>query len=251
MMSVLIGLVLSLVLATVGCATDEGERASGTSNLDNGGMAGSVGTGDFGNSTTANVPPPPTGAVVTEGSGNGCKAGHYLGQLWGTYVSPAAVGFTPDGVPVSTDPMALDAAVLNSLFPPAGGSSPGFEFWLHTSDEAVEVVCEPDDEFCIGADFKVEGGIAKGVANGLFPFQMEINGSLNCGAGEFHGLVENGWYEVAGIRFMYEGTIDASYDKDMAAFFDGTWIVAEPADPTAGGEGEWYTALVDDVPPSH
>lgn len=224
-----------LILAAFGCKEgNEGRDTSSRTGLDDG-AAGSGG-GDFGNPDPA-LPPPPSGAVIQEGGG--CKSGHYLGQLEGTYLSSVAFGMA---VPISTDPTAVDAAILTMLFPPADGVSPGFEFWLEASDETEP--CAGDQEFCF--DFKVEGGTAKGVANGLFPFEMELNGDLDCDQGKFQGLLENGWYEVAGLRFMYEGTIEADYDASMSAFFNGTWEVTEPADPMAGGDGTWWTAFVDD-----
>lgn len=233
------GLGLALTLS-FGCAADEMEDRGSESNLS--GTAGTpAGPSEFGNSVGFVPPPPSTNLSVT---GGGCKAGHYVGQLDGLYISPAAVGWTPTGVPISTNPDNIDAALLNMLFPPADGVGPGFEFWLEASEEVAP--CGGDQEFCF--DFKVEGGAAKGVANGLFPFSMELNGDLDCNQGHFEGLIENGMYEVAGIPFFFEGTITASYAADKAEFFDGEWVVTEPADPTAGGEGTWYTAWVEDTP---
>jgi len=235
---------LCFALSIVGCAADE-EAQRGSRESLSGGSAGSGAATDFGNSTGFVPPPPSTGAMVT---GGGCKAGHYVGQLEGTYISPAAVGFTPQGVPISTDPNNIDAAVLNMLFPPAGGVGPGFEFWLEASEEVVECEPVPGEEFTFCPDFKVEGGKAKGVANGLFPFEMDLKGQLDCDQGNFQGLIENGHYEVAGIPFYFEGTIEASYDAANSQFFDGKWDVTEPADPSAGGNGTWYTGWVDDMP---
>lgn len=229
--------VLGVLLAATGCATDAEPGRVGRSDGSAGdGALTGVGSEAFGNS--AYVPPPVTGGAVVPGGD--CTAGHYLGQLEGLYESPAAVGFTPGGIPISTDPKFISTDILNTLFPPMGGISPGFEFWLNASEDTAP--CEIGQEFCF--DYLVEGGKARGVANGLFPFEMDINGQLDCDAGNFEGQLENGWYDVAGIRFHYEGTLRGSYDAAQSAFFDGTWVATEPADPSAGGEGTWYTALV-------
>ena len=235
-------LLCMICVIAIGCATDEeGARGDRDDGLGGGAAgAGGFGNADFGNSDDF-VPSAPSGALQPGGDST-CKAGHYVGQLMGVYLSPAAMGFTPSGVPVSTDPNNIDAAVINSLFPPADGVSPGFEFWLEASDDAAP--CSGDEEFCF--DFKVEGGKAKGVANGLFPFEMDLTGDLDCGQGRFVGIIENGWYSVAGIVYEFEGTIEGSYDESRAAFFDGVWEVHEPADPTAGGDGTWYTAWTQD-----
>lgn len=225
-----------LALTTAHCATD-GEHSRATERELAQGQAGSgAGADDFGNSDNP-VPPPPVGTVIVGGD---CKPGHYLGQLEGMYESGAAFGFTPGGIPISTDPKFISTDVLNALFPPMGGVSPGFEFWLNATGDTAP--CEVGEEFCF--DYVVEGGKARGVANGLFPFEMDINGQLDCSGGTFQGLLENGWYDVAGIRFFYEGTIESAYDSNQSAFFDGTWEVSEPADPNAGGTGTWYTAYV-------
>lgn len=237
MISTMVALVLALV--SIGCATPPEQSRTREGLAGDDGTAGAPGSDAFDNANF--VPPPPTNASIVPG-GN-CKAGHYLGQLEGLYVSPAAVGFTPGGVPISTDPKFIATDILNTLFPPMGGVSPGFEFWLNAAEDYSP--CEEGQEFCF--DYQVEGGKARGVADGLFPFELEINGQLDCDQGKFQGLVENGWYEVAGIRFFYEGTIEGSYDAAQAAFFDGKWKVHEPADPTAGGEGTWYTAYVEEM----
>lgn len=165
-------------------------------------------------------------------SGGGCKAGHYVGRLGGLYMSPAAFEF----------PVPIETVDLPDL---AGGPDvPGFEFWLESDEEMVECESIPGEEFMFCPDFKVEGGIAQGWANGVFPFRMEINGELDCELGRFMGLLENGTYSVFGTDYFYEGTIDASYDAANTAFFDGTWAVSEPMGINAGGAGDWGAGLV-------
>jgi len=115
----------------------------------------------------------------------------------------------------------------------------------------VPVECSADDEFCFEefeqtADFTINGGTARGLSNGMYPFEFEIRGALDCATGEFHALIENGWYDVYMVRYFFDGTMDASYDATSSEFFDGTWASSEPADRQLGGSGTWYTVWTAD-----
>jgi len=246
----------------MGCSTD----ASDDSNRGNGsrsdGSAGNGGGGEdldqsFGNSVGF-VPPPPSMAL--EIAGGDCKPGHYVGQLDGMYTSPAAFGlpvtittdrsmapagfFDPGawGIPgLGPAPMAMEMP-MDMLEEEA----PGFEFWLEASEEVVDCEPVPGEEFTFCPDFKVEGGKARGIANNEYPFEMDLTGELDCAAGKFQGVLENGWYEVAGVIYNYTGTIEGDYDSVNSEFFNGVWTVAEDVDPNFGGTGTWYTAWVMD-----
>lgn len=228
-------LVLCMGLLGLGCATDDAKDDSrGGGNLGDGtaGNTGSTDGQDFGNSTAPQAPPPAANASI---SGGGCEAGHYVGSFTGTYLSPAAFELFP--VPIE----AVDLVDLTGQNPPL----PGFEFWLESAGEGM-AECSAEDEFCF--DFQVKGGIVRGQANGLFPFEVELVGDLDCSQGIFKGTLQNGWYDAFGVKYEFEGWMDSSYDSTNTQFFDGTWAVTEPAGMMAGGDGTWYAGWVMDPP---
>jgi len=236
----------AIALVLMGC-TEDAEDGRGRQTAAIGGSAGTVmigsTSGGFDNTegNTESFAPPDAGAdlAVRDDTGD-CKIGHYEGAAEGIYSSPIIAGLP---VPISTDGVGFAEAF------DSGPKTPGFEFWLEgnveETVEAVAVECDADDEFCfeefqISADYVINGGKARGLANGLFPFEFEIRGALDCAKGEFHGLIENGWYDVFAIRYVFNGTMDASYDATNSEFFDGSWVVTEPVDPNFGGQGTWY-----------
>lgn len=235
-MRVLFGWMCVAGLVLGGCASDGDDSNDGRGSAGDGdGSAGSgTGAGDsnleFGNSDATQPPPPASNLAIS--AGGDCKAGHYVGTLGGMYRTPVLFELSQD---FETE----DVADL------AGGpDTPGFEFWLVASEGVAE--CSEDQEFCF--DFKVEGGLAKGMAAGTVPFEMQLVGELDCGAGAFVGELQNGKYIFLGLEYFYEGTIEASFDSANDQFFDGTWAVSEPisvmAGGNAGGDGEWYAGWV-------
>ena len=222
----------------LGCATDDAtEDKRGGGDGDGNGAAGSTSNQDFGNSNATQPPPPAMDLMVT---GDGCEAGHYVGSFKGMYLSPAAF----EVFPVEIE--AVDLIDPFGVEPPL----PGFEFWLEASEEVVDCEPVPGEEFTFCPDFEVEGGVVRGQANALFPFEVELVGDLDCSAGVFRGILENGWYDALGVRYNFEGWMDSSYDAANAQFFDGTWAVTEPMSATgmAGGDGTWYAGWVMDTP---
>lgn len=245
----------SAAIAAAGCSTDtDGGSKRGAGNQSEG-SAGDDGQ-NFGNNTGAPLPPAPS--MNLDITGGDCKPGHYVGQLDGTYSSPAAFGLP---IEITTDRSMAPAGFFDfSAFIPGLGpmdmmdmpmtmleeEAPGFEFWLEASEEVVDCEPIPGEEFTFCPDFKVEGGKARGIANNMYPFEMDLNGELDCEAGKFQGLLENGWYEVAGTIYYFTGTISGDYDSDKSEFFNGIWTVQEDVDPNFGGMGTWYTAWVMD-----
>lgn len=212
----------------VGCNADDDElgRGGGSSTGSGGSAAtGSGGAMNFGNSTAPQAPPVPTNAAITGGD---CKAGHYVGHFIGEYMSPL----------IFEIPIPVEAADVADIF--TGETKPGLEFWL----EQADVECEVGQEFCF--DFKVTGGKMQGFANGTFPFEIDLEGELDCDNGKFQGELRNGKYIAFGLEFAFEGTIDSSYDAANSAFFDGVWDVKEPMGMNAGGSGEWSAGWVMD-----
>lgn len=192
------------------------------------------------------IPVTPSGPGGESAGANGCQPGHYVGSFAGTYNS-AAWG---NGIL----PLAVEAV-------PSLGR-PGLEFWLERTEGDCAGV-----EFC--ADFTVKGGKIRGFANPFsdgddgrdgdgfaiaVPFEIDFGGDLDCGRGQFRGLLQNGCYDVATILFRFEGTAPATYDQQTASFANGEWMVKEkarsdsllPPDPSIGGMGSWSASLMTD-----
>ncbi|HEX7476386.1 MAG TPA: hypothetical protein VF331_01130, partial [Polyangiales bacterium] len=132
--------------------------------------------------------------------GGSCEAGHYVGAFTGKYYAPAALNTATDVASVDT------AAVLG------GPVLPGLEFTLNSSKSEI---------------FAITGGKIRGTANGLFPFDIDLTGNLDCSTGKFTGTM-NGHYTVVGINYPFLGTITADYNKITHQFINGTWTLHEP-----------------------
>lgn len=136
----------------------------------------------------------------------GCKPGHYEGNFDGWYSSSLMVaGFLPV--------FALDATM------------PGLEFNLDQGAGGGEILT-------------VSGGKMRGTANGLFPFEFDIVGELDCSTLKFNANLINGFYNAFGIIVPMEGPITADYDPVTASMVMGIWTVTEPTMPY-GGSGNW------------
>ncbi len=163
----------------------------------------------------------------TQPSGGSCKPGHYVGGFDGIYIPAITFGFGP--VPVFGD-------VEYEL-----GQSTAGEF------------------------FEVKDGHMIGSALVAFPFEGDIEGTLDCANGFFEGALKNCYYIIPGLpAFAFEGIIRAEYDKFNHAFVNGVWSVKEidaltgtfpppldvhpntpvPFPPPFGGTGTWSNSWV-------
>jgi len=173
-----------------------------------------------------------------------CLPGRYEGDFLGIYAS----GFSYGGAPIPV-----------AAFDPFGG--PGLALTLSATSEGY-------GEF---ATYDVSDGFIKGNADGVFPIEGVITGSLNCSTKEFNGILK-GWYSLAidiGLdvnRGFFEGPVHAFYDATTHTFVSGTWNVLESSQGGAlaplttafqtgafspgmlvtnyGGEGEWKATWV-------
>ncbi|HEX7477055.1 MAG TPA: hypothetical protein VF331_04570 [Polyangiales bacterium] len=146
-----------------------------------------------------------------------CKAGHYVGYFDGFYGSPAVFTFP---VPV----LAVDAPAVDG-----GAIQPGLEFWLTKVPGSGEL-------------FAINGGKMRGSANGTFPFDADLKGTLDCGTKKYNGTIENGVYDDGtGMKYQFIGVMTSDYDKIQNKFINGQWKCTEPTSifPTAGGSGMW------------
>lgn len=169
------------------------------------GMAAALLEDPAGNSSTARFD---WARTVPDGT---CVAGHYVGTFDGKYNSPVIFNLPVD---VMQSPDSL---------------TPGMEFTLVRGQ---------------GEIFEVKEGKLKGVAaTGLLRvnFEADITGMLDCSTRKFTGRLENGFYDIATVHYLFEGPISADYDKQTHSFVNGLWSVKEPADTTmvAGGGGTW------------
>ncbi len=146
-----------------------------------------------------------------------CKAGHYVGYFDGFYGSPAV--FTLPVPVVAVDTVAADG----------GATQPGLEFWLTKVPGSGEL-------------FAINGGKMRGTADGLYPFDADLKGTLDCGTKKYNGTIENGVYDDgSGTKYQFIGVMTSDYDKIQNKFINGQWKCTEPTSifPTAGGSGMW------------
>jgi hypothetical protein len=157
---------------------------------------------------------PPT---VTTGT---CKPGLYEGSFAGLYTSP----YTFVGVPIPV-------TALNPF-------GPGLAFVLNGTEE-------------VGGEFStltISDGYVKGVADGVFPFEGVLRGTLDCPTKTFTGTL-TGFYCVGpcleGVnKGEFDGPITGVYDGTSYKFSNGTWKLVELEGKSGifgnfGGEGEW------------
>jgi hypothetical protein len=78
-----------------------------------------------------------------------------------------------------------------------------------------------------GSEFEVVGdGVMRGNANGTFPFEATIKGSLDCGTRKFKAALSGSvQLFLEGIRNDFTGSMESSYDTTAHAFTDGSWTV--------------------------
>lgn len=148
-----------------------------------------------------------------------CKPGHYEGNFDGFYSS----SLTFVGVPIPVAGLSSDPTM------------PPLEFDLMAGSGSGEIL-------------SVSGGHMKGMANGAFPFQFDIEGELDCATLKFNATLVNGWYMVGPVMVTIGGPLTADYDPVTGSMVNGHWIVAEPGHTTTppfplgwyGGEGAWH-----------
>ena len=169
--------------STAGTGGFAGTGAAGTD--------GTAGTGAAGTDGTAGV------GLINDPPGNrstnrfewkqtpfelgSCKAGHYVGTFAGFYGSPI----------IWTAPVPVVAA-------PGVDGAPGLEFTLTKIPGSGEL-------------FSIDGGKMRGTANGLFPFTADLKGTLDCSTKKYVGTIENGEYDVFGMKYQFIGTMTADY----------------------------------------
>lgn len=200
--------------------------ASGSAAAKSGSQACYQGNWLLCNCQATDVPPP----VTTGGS---CVAGRYEGSFRGDYRSGFAFGF---GIPVE----ALDFS-----------GQPGLAFTLN---ENTGGAC---GEFC---NYSISDGYVKGTANGVFPFEGVLTGTLDCNTRKFEGKLV-GCYALGvalGINVgHFEGPVKGTYDGNTHEFTIGSWDVLEANVATGffgtvGGNGTWnakYNAMPTGVAP--
>ncbi len=127
----------------------------------------------------------------TPPGGASCQSGHYEGGFDGFYLSAATWGW-------GTIPVAGNVA---------------FDL----------------GESSTGEYYTVSNGFMQGVALGMFPFEGEIVGDLDCNQAYFDGLMVNCRYIVGVIPYSFQGLLRSKYDKFNHAFVRGLWSVTEPA----------------------
>ena len=165
---------------------------------------------------------------VTAGGG-ACKAGRYEGTFMGTYTS----GYTFIGVPIPIYSVDLTG-------------KPGLAFTLNQTEMSI------GEEFSV---LTISDGYVTGTADGLFPIEGVLTGTLDCETKKFTGTLRGGYCVgiCAGLTGVneaeFEGPVVGYYDTDGFTFTSGTWDLLEVEGNSGvfgayGGSGEWSAAWV-------
>ncbi|HEX7479187.1 MAG TPA: hypothetical protein VF331_15385 [Polyangiales bacterium] len=92
----------------------------------------------------------------------------------------------------------------------------------------------------------LSGGKVRGTMDGLFPFEADVTGTLDCSTGKLTGKLLNGWYLVLGTKYYFGGDLTADYNKTARQYVSGKWIATEPPvdggfpwPQPPGGSGDW------------
>jgi hypothetical protein len=206
-----------------------GSGATGSGGEPSTGGTGAVGSGAEGGSSGSTGGGAATGGMATGGVGAGgssnvqfnwpetapgtgqCKPGRYIGDFTGMF-SPSLTIF-PLPIPVAGT---VDLTLSESQ-----------------SGEFLEI----------------SDGHVSGLANNQFPYEADILGRVNCITRKLeNGFMRNGWYDVGGVRYPFEGPVAADYDTLTYAFVNGIWDAKEPT-PPYGGNGTWNAKFCPNGPP--
>jgi len=170
------------------------------------------------------APAPPT----TAASG-ACKAGRYEGSFSGAYTS----GYTFIGIPIP-------------IFSVDFTGKPGLAFTLNQTQTSI------GEEF---STLTISDGYVTGTADGLFPIEGVLTGTLDCKSKKFTGTLSGGYCVgiCAGLEDIneaeFEGPVVGYYDTDGFKFTSGTWDLLEVEGNSGvfgayGGSGEWSAEWV-------
>lgn len=151
-------------------------------------------------------------------SAEACRAGRYEGDFEGLYSS----GYTFIGVPIPV--FALDAA------------GPGLGFTLNAQQGSGEI-----------PSYTISDGYVRGTADGIFPFEGALSGTLDCVTKTFSGTLTGGYCvgPCLGINeAKFSGPVHGTYDGISFSFTAGTWELVEEGSDQAiafefGGSGAW------------
>lgn len=154
-----------------------------------------------------------------------CRAGKYEGEFDGFYSS----AYTFVGVPIPV--FGLDAV------------GPGLGFTLNAQQGGGEI-----------PTFTISDGYVRGTADGLFPFEGVLTGTLDCQTKTFTGTLTGGYCvgPCAGVNEgKFTGPVHGSYDGSTFSFTAGTWELTEEGSEQAlafefGGSGNWNAKWVAD-----
>lgn len=134
-------------------------------------------------------------------AGSDCKPGRYEGEFFGYYFSSYTGATSP--IPVWA---------LGGL-----DGKPGLAFTLNAKGDAT---VEAGSEFA--EELEISDGYVKGTADGLFPFEGKLTGSLNCRTKEFKARLTGGYAVLIGIPGIttadFDGPVYGKYDIDSSSF---------------------------------
>jgi hypothetical protein len=166
-----------------------------------------------------------------------CKAGRYEGTFEGFYNS----SYTFIGFPIPVT--ALSAT-----------SAPGLAFTLNSTGMAAVTDPNSGADVVTTGNLNISNGYVKGTADGLFPFNAKLIGSLNCDTKKLTATMIGGYClgVCAGLGIneaQFQGPVVGYYDSASSSFKMGTWdLIEQPPKMGAlgkfGGQGSWSAKWV-------
>lgn len=162
-------------------------------------------------------------STADQATAGDCRAGHYEGDFDGFYSS----AYTFVGVPIPV--FALDA------------TGPGLGFTLNAQQGGGEI-----------PTFTISDGYVRGTADGVFPFEGVLTGTLDCSTKTFTGTLTGGYCvgPCVGLNEgKFSGPVQGTYDGTTFSFTAGTWELTEEGSDQAlafefGGSGNWSAKWV-------
>jgi hypothetical protein len=165
----------------------------------------------------------------------------------------------PDNPPVGTPP--IDAGVV--MPPPAvRDCSPGLylgtydcqldffgivsplagdvAFDLSINEMTIDGECETGEEFCPDLVISENGGTLFGIAAGLWGFETQLEGALDCTTGEFRATGLGGRWGAAVSTDPNDPTALWTVEDPPSGMFDGELTGTHTGSPTETIAGEWF-----------
>lgn len=129
-----------------------------------------------------------------------------------------------------------ELTVFGVTFPLMGEVS----FNLSINEMTVDRECPPSDEFCPDLVISENGGTLFGLAGGLWGFETELEGALDCTTGEFRATGLGGRWGAAVSSDPNDPDALWTVEDPPAGMFDGELMGMHTTTPAETIAGEWF-----------